>query len=337
MNTDLKGPYHFDVFSDPSQAAAEARRALAELHAAAEKHAKTGEPRVLLPSLRLAVKAAEHLLGRGFADNAVADGWGLCADKMGELSRALNRATAVVALLDSGAGPKAVAQWRGDVRIGYRGPVDETDQPFCLYVPDDYTPEKQWPLMVRLHGMWTDIDEAQWTLQTFEWDREFVRYAPRGSFLETYPYGRGNEGYRESGLHDVFDTLALAKELYNVDADRVYLLGSSMGAAGAWRIALTHPGHFAAMALVVGVYDWSLLEGAKPIPTMLIYGGLDSSERVTSPQKTAAKLKEMGWPVEIIGHPESGHRIETTDYQLRYYQFFGKHRRGVEGGDPSHP
>ena len=125
----------------------------------------------------------------------------------------------------------------------------------------------------------------------------------------------------------MLDTLALAKELFNVDPDRVYLMGSSMGAAGAWRIALTHPGLFAALALVAGVYDRSLLAGAKPIPTMFIYGGLDSPERVTSPQEIATKLKEMGWTAEIIGHPETGHRIETTDYQLSYYQFFGKHRR----------
>jgi len=331
MNTDLKGPYHFDVFSDPRQVEAEAGRALDELRAGVKNHAKSGDPRVLLPSLRLAIKAAEHILSRGLADNQVADGWGLCADKMGELSRALNRATALVALLEAGAGPKAVAALRGDVRIGYRSSVDGTDQPFCLYVPFDYTPEKRWPLMVRLHGMWTDSDEAQWTIQTFEWDREFVRYSPRGSFIEIYPYGRGNEGYREAGRHDLFDTMALAKELFNIDLDRVYLLGSSMGAAGAWRIGLQHADQFAAMALVVGVYDWSLLERAKPIPTMFIYGGLDQPPRVTSPQETAAKLKELGWTVELIGHPESGHRIETTDYQLSYYRFFGRHRRSKGG------
>jgi len=331
MNTDLKGPYHFDVFSDAKQAEAEARRALGELHAAAEKHAKSGDQRVLLPSFRLAIGAAEHILGRGLADNQVADGWGLCADKMGELSRALNRAAAMAALLETGAGPKAVAALRGDVRIGYHSSVDGTDQPLCLYIPFDYTPEKQWPLMVRLHGMWTDSDEAQWTLQTFEWDREFVRYAPRGSFIELYPYGRGNEGYREAGLHDVFDTLALVKELFNVDFDRVYLMGSSMGAAGAWRIGLQHADQFAAMALVVGAYDMTLVEGAKKLPVMFIYGGLDSPERVTSPQETAAKLKEVGWTVEIVGHPESGHRIETADYQLSYYRFFGRHRRRRPG------
>ena len=164
MNTDQKGPYHFDVFSDPAEVAAEARRALDELRAAARKHSESGDSRVLLPSLRLAIRAAEHLLSRGFAGNKVADGWGLCADKMGELSRALNRASSLVALLDAGAGPKAVARFRGDVRIGYRSSVDDTDQPLCLYLPFDYTPEKQWPLMVRLHGMWTEIDEAQWTL-----------------------------------------------------------------------------------------------------------------------------------------------------------------------------
>jgi hypothetical protein len=60
---------------------------------------------------------------------------------------------------------------------------------------------------------------------------------------------------------------------------------------------------------------------------MLHYGGRDDPKRVTSPKETAALVESKGGTVEIIGHPESGHRIETTDYQLSYYRFFGHHRR----------
>jgi poly(3-hydroxybutyrate) depolymerase len=250
----------------------------------------------------------------------------LYAHKASELSRALNRATQAAELREGSAGAAAVADLRGDVRIGYRSPVDDSDQPFCLYVPADYEPQRRWPQMVRLHGMWSEIDEAEWTIQTFEWDREFVRFAPRGSFIELYPWGRGNEGYRDAGLRDVLDTMALVREMFSIDEDRVYLMGSSMGAAGAWRIALRHPDRFAAVCGVVGVYDHALVQNALNLPVMFHYGGQDDPKRVTSPRETARLLEEIGGTAEIVGHPESGHRIETTDYQLSYYRFFGRHR-----------
>lgn len=332
MYVDWQGPYRFDVFSDPDEVRSEAERALSVLRQEAEDHGASGGERSLwLPTLRLAIRAAEHILTRGLDDNLVAsDQHGdLRCDKMRELSRALNRGRLAADLLASGAGPEAVAQMRGDVRIGYRSEVDGTDQPFCLFVPLDYEPGRAYPLMIRLHGMWyPEISEHEWCIQTFEWDREFVRYAPRGSFVELYPYGRCNEGYREAGLRDVLDTMALAQRWFHIDRDRVYIMGSSMGAAGAWRIVAEYPDLFAAACFVVGVYDLALAHQVRRVPVMFHYGGKDSPERVASPQEAADLLRRLGGTVEIIAHPDSGHRLETTDYQLSYYQFFARHRRG---------
>jgi len=330
MNSDLQGPYHFDVFSDHTAVESEAQAGLAKFRPALHQFENSNaEPRVLLPSLRLALLAAEHILTTGLDNNIVGgdDSGDLRCDKMTELSRALNRAAAFTVFLEQNAGREAVAGLRGDVRIGYHSSVDESDQPFCLYVPFDYDPRSKYPLMVRLHGMWAQVAEAEWTIQSFEWDREFVRYSPRGSFVELYPYGRGNEGYREAGLQDVLDSMALAEELFAIDQDRVYIMGSSMGAAGAWRIALRYPERFAALCCVVGTYDHASIEKALELPVMFHYGGKDSRDRVTSPQETAELLGKMGGTVEVVGHPESGHRLETTDYQLSYYQFFARHRR----------
>ena len=329
-DNDYQGPHRFDVFSEPETVESEARMALAEYRDVAARFAQSGgEPRLLLPSLRIAIRTAEHILKTGLDNNIVGGDKpdDLRCDKMTELSRALNRAAKMVELMEGGAGAEAVAAFRGDVRIGYRSAVDGTDQPYCLFIPFDYDPTKRYPLMLRLHGAWMDIDEAQWTIQTFEWDREFVRYSPRGSFIELYPYGRCNEGYREAGLRDVLDTLALTQELFSIDPDRVYIMGSSMGAAGAWRIAASCAHSFAAACFVVGAYDQSLAEKVKDLPVMFHYGGKDRPERVTSPQETAELLRRLGGTVEIIGHPESGHRLETTDYQLSYYQFFARHGR----------
>ena len=125
----------------------------------------------------------------------------------------------------------------------------------------------------------------------------------------------------------MLDTMALVEELFSIDEDRVYIMGSSMGAAGAWRIAAEYRERFAALCCVVGVYDGKLVEKLAKLPVMFHYGGLDRPERVTSPEETAELLRKLGGEAEVVGHPESGHRIETTDYKLGYYRFFAKHGR----------
>jgi poly(3-hydroxybutyrate) depolymerase len=330
VNSDLIGPHHFDLFSDPGRVGEEAASALDTYRRAlAQFEGSGGEPTVWLPTLRLALRAADHILGMGFDSNRVGgeDDLPLHADRMAVLTRALNRAALAIEMMTQERGPEAVAELRGDVRVGYRSPVDDTDQPLCLYVPEDYTADREWPLMVRLHGAWSEIDEAQWTIQTYEWDREFTRFAPRGLFIELYPWGRGNVWYRGPGGQDVIDVLDVTESLFSVDPDRVYLMGSSMGADGGWRLAASHPERFAAFCGVVGIYDTDLLEGLSQLPIMFHYGHQDKRDRVTSPQETAERLRQVGGTVELIGHPDSGHRIETTDYQLSYYQFFARHPR----------
>jgi poly(3-hydroxybutyrate) depolymerase len=330
MNSDLRGPHRFHVFSELGRVGEEAVAALDAYRADLARFEAAGaEASLWLPTLRLAIRAAAQILTSGLDTNRIGgtDAIPLNADKMTELSRALNRAAFAGGVLEKGRGPNAVAELRGDVRLGYASPLDGADQPFCLYLPEDYDAEKRWPLMVRLHGAWSDIDEAGWTIQAFEWDREFVRYAPRRSFIELYPWGRGNTGYREAGHQDVMDMLDLVERLFSTDPDRVYLMGSSMGADGGWRLAASHVDRFAAFCGVVGKYDLDLAEAVSGLPVMLHYGGKDRAERVTSPREAAARLEALGGTVELVAHPGSGHRLETTDYQLSYYQFFARHRR----------
>ncbi|HYO81502.1 MAG TPA: hypothetical protein VES20_08885, partial [Bryobacteraceae bacterium] len=38
----------------------------------------------------------------------------------------------------------------------YWSPVDDSDQPYGLYVPRNYTPDRKWPLVVSLHGAYSN-------------------------------------------------------------------------------------------------------------------------------------------------------------------------------------
>ena len=48
----------------------------------------------------------------------------------------------------------------------------------------------------------------------------------------------------------------MAKEKFNIDEDRIYLKGESMGGGGTWYVGTRHPDIFAAIAPVYGGWDY---------------------------------------------------------------------------------
>ena len=65
------------------------------------------------------------------------------------------------------------------------------------------------------------------------------------------PHGRGNTSYLGLGDQDVMRVIKLAKERFNIDPDRIYIKGDSMGGWGTWAVGTRHPDVFAAIAPIL--------------------------------------------------------------------------------------
>ena len=70
--------------------------------------------------------------------------------------------------------------------------------------------------------------------------------------------GRGNVDYRWMGERDVLKCIERRAQRFQLDEDRVYLTGESMGGNGTWLLASRHPDTFAAAAPVYGGWDYRL-------------------------------------------------------------------------------
>ena len=114
-------------------------------------------------------------------------------------------------------------------------------QPYRLFVPESYRNDpRPAPLVPMLHG-WTGdhrgfnpSDNDFWTLMRSE------------RALVPKPLGRGQEiWYEHVGELDVLEVMADVAAHYNVDSDRIYLGGTSMGGLGTIKIAEAHPHLFA--------------------------------------------------------------------------------------------
>ncbi|MBI3922108.1 MAG: prolyl oligopeptidase family serine peptidase, partial [Armatimonadetes bacterium] len=221
---------------------------------------------------------------------------------------------------------------KGILLRAYYSDIDGTLQPFSLAIPRDYTGKKSCPLIVHLHS--------------HGWFRPFQGHpAPkvRGAIVLS-PHGRGSTDYMFLGEQDVVHAIAVTKRLYNIDGDRVYLMGRSMGGTGCWHLAVRHPELFAAIAPTCGNTDHSVWEekwagkkrsdsgqtseksmvplrgliqsaldpityaaNLKNVPVYCAHGARDTIVLVEHSRNMVRRLREVGGEVKYAEFPEADH------------------------------
>ena len=122
---------------------------------------------------------------------------------------------------------------------------DGNDQQSTVMLPIDHDPgaAEPYPLVVVLHG-WggNDFEALKWMAQACN-ERGWVLAAPwiRSGSQHTASLGAQHD------IIDLVDHLEANPATYNIDPDRVYLLGRSMGAMVAATTAAKYPDRFAAL------------------------------------------------------------------------------------------
>lgn len=129
------------------------------------------------------------------------------------------------------------------------------------------------------------------------------------------------------------DMIQSAVDHLDVDPDRVYLTGLSMGGYGTWHMAVEYPSRFAAIAPICGSGPWMYgvherLSAIAHIPTWVFHGAKD---KVVPPGDSRAMvkwLKEAGGDVRLTIYPLAGHDSWTETYaDNRLYDWFLSHTR----------
>lgn len=146
------------------------------------------------------------------------------------------------------------------LNLTFRSKFDYSLQPLLIKVPAGYTKSKSWPLLVVLHG----LGDGPIIVPQID------------SMVQIGPFGRGDMWYRDLGEKDVFECIALAKQIFNINPDRIYLCGFSMGGTGTFELGLRHPDTWAACAPVCGNLDnLELIENGNNLPFWINTGSAD--------------------------------------------------------------
>jgi predicted esterase len=213
---------------------------------------------------------------------------------------------------------------RGDYRWAYRSDVDNTLQPYRVFVPSNYNAAKPTPMVVALHGMGGDENSY-----FVAYDNGIVkREAEARGYLVVCPKGRGSASmYAGEAEKDVMDVIAAMRRDYNVDADRIYLTGHSMGGYGTWSLAPKYPDLFAALAPIAGGGNPQALSKIKHVPQIVIHGDKDPTVPVERSRVMVKAAQELGIKIKYIEVPGGNHTDIAVPAQKDIFDWFDAHKR----------
>lgn len=265
----------------------------AVLEAAANSADTTDRFRTFLPSALVHVQRLEAFLAGAtpFADPTIA------VEDLDELD---------LALADVRAGRPVFAARRGIFRHAHRSTLDGTLQPYSVFIPADYDPRQDHPLLVALHG--SGVDERQ----TVEAAAHLV--ADLG-WIVLAPQARGlSDWYQGDSGRDVLECISDVRQRYSIDADRVVLYGFSMGGYGAWRLSLHNPEIIAGAVILSGALAHggedliSLLETVRGVGFFVVHGTADNAVSVDHARRAMAILRARDYQgVKYLEIPGAAH------------------------------
>jgi poly(3-hydroxybutyrate) depolymerase len=221
----------------------------------------------------------------------------------------------------------------------FHSAIDNSDQPYALYLPKQFDPARKYPLVVSLHA--EETNHSVNLVQLFgvlavpaeiglAVGRGFPRFRDV-DFIVACPFARGTMGYQGIAERDVYDMLDEVERRYPVDLDRVYLTGVSMGGGGALWLALTRPDVWAAVAPVCAFTvpgSEELAPNALNLPIRLFQGALDPAVPAASSRAWQRRLLDAGAPAEYIEYPGVLHNAWTNAYRdPGVFDWFAQYRR----------
>jgi len=197
---------------------------------------------------------------------------------------------------------------RGGFEWAHQSKVDQSGQPFSILIPDNYDPDKAYPLHIWLHGMGgthrPDMVEGQ------SHDLETIN---------VNVMGRSRAGsYTKLSEVDVLEVMDYVQQHWSVDPDRVHISGGSMGGGGTFWLAARHPHLFASARPKCGYAAHVYFDGLLNVPLFSIHSDDDWIVPIVNSRAPLIRLSEMGGNViryESTGHGH-GPKVYTEDLAM---------------------
>ena len=140
----------------------------------------------------------------------------------------------------------------------------------------------------------------------------------------------------EASEKDVMNVLDMIRKEFNVDENRTYLMGHSMGGAGTMYLGVKYASIWAAIGaeapatapagLTPATFS---LEPAKNVPMIIVQGDMDTLVPVAGARLWVEKMKELNITHQYVEVAGGDHGSVLTTGAPDIFAFFGKHTKAA--------
>lgn len=205
---------------------------------------------------------------------------------------------------------------------------------YQVFVPFSYTASQRWPVILFLHGAGERGDDG--LLQTQVGLGAAVRQdAARFPAVIVFPQLPAESLWSGTPAQVAIAALEQVSREFQIDSDRVYLTGLSLGGNGVWYLAYRYPSRFAALVPICGFVTpfrpWgrpftpvvpadsgapfdALARQLRRVPTWIVHGEIDGAVPVDQSRQAAAALKAVGAPVQYLEVLGTNHNVWDATY-----------------------
>lgn len=210
--------------------------------------------------------------------------------------------------------------------------TDEGDRSFAyrLLKPPKVDDSKSYPLVVFLHGAGERGDDNLSQLKYFpeqmaqeNWRQKFPCYVLAPQCPKDEKWVDVDWGLKETHtmpaepsepMQAVIRMIRQTLEAEQVDPDRVYLTGLSMGGYGTWDLGVRHGDWFAAIAPICGGADNDQVQPLRSMPVWVAHGDQDKAVPVERSRLAVAALEAAGGQPVYVELKGVGHNSWTPSY-----------------------
>lgn len=180
---------------------------------------------------------------------------------------------------------------------------------YLLALPKDYDKKEKWPLLMFLHGSGERGDNLE--LLKKHGPPRLIEEGKEFPFIVVSPQCPSGIRWKTNALVALIDEVI---KNYNVDENRIYVTGLSMGGYGTWKLANEIPERLAAVVPICGWGDsWTICE-IGDLPVWAFHGEKDNVVAPQKSQELVEALKRCKGNVQFTLYPEANHDSWTETY-----------------------
>jgi dienelactone hydrolase len=212
-------------------------------------------------------------------------------------------------------GPVATASLADFEAFSYTAPNAQV-MPYRVFVPPDYDPQRKYPLVVSLHGAGergtnNTAPASQVGPLRLAARAKDPQYASIVLVPQTHA-GFDND-WSPSALDAVLDIIEILEGQYNIDINREYVTGYSMGGYGTWDVIAQYPDKFAAAVPVAGTGSPELADIFKDVPVWAFHSLGDEDISALGSQIMINAMQWWGGNPRYTEYPFGPHGSSFND------------------------